>query len=194
MVLVDDRRSESSTRHRRPACNRHDYPRHLLFAAGCAENRDNIQVISIVGRFLEHSRIITENGGKPGVHGRTVPATWIAAWNYLSRQTRPKDLPAGRGARLNWPTTRVPGAPARRYVRVPPPQSREPVIDSQAWLLAHPPQGGTEAVCQDETRAARNDAEESRSTPDSFVSRSAKQRVRKSANLWDRAFNQVYRE
>ena len=110
---------------------------------------DNIRVLSVVGRFLEHSRIYYfENGGQPELYigsadlmprnlDRRVellfPIKIPALRSYLRNSLLEVELRSNSRSRELLPdgtyTCRQPGP-------------HEPVIDSQAWLLSHPAQGG----------------------------------------------------
>ncbi len=110
---------------------------------------DNIHVISIVGRFLEHSRIYYfENGGSPEVYlgsadlmprnlDRRVevifPVVDKAIRSYIRGAILEVELRNNTTAR----DLLADGSYTRRR-----PDSRESAIDSQAWLMAHPAQGG----------------------------------------------------
>jgi polyphosphate kinase len=119
---------------------------------------DNIRVISIVGRFLEHSRIYYfGNGGKAEIYmgsadlmprnlDRRVeivfPVRDETIRTYLRNAVLAVELANNTRARILQPD----GA----YVcRDPLPGEKE--IDSQAWLLAHPSQGGHGALFQSRT-------------------------------------------
>jgi polyphosphate kinase len=116
---------------------------------------DNIRVISIVGRFLEHSRIYYfENGGNPQVYlgsadlmprnlNRRVetlfPVKDPVILAYLRHTILEVELHNNVRARVLQPD----GSYRRRS-----PGPAEPAIDSQAWLLAHPALGGHGAPFQ----------------------------------------------
>ena len=116
---------------------------------------ENIRVISIVGRFLEHSRIYYfENGGDPEVYlgsadlmprnlDRRVEVIFPVNDDAL-RQLSARGDPGSRAAQQH-PRARL---AARRHLYLPRPAPGEPEIDSQAWLLAHPSQGGHGALFQ----------------------------------------------
>lgn len=110
---------------------------------------DNIRVISIVGRFLEHSRIYYfGNADAPEVYlgsADLMPRNLDRRVEVLFPVKDPALVAYLRGAVLavelhNNVRARV-LRPDGSYVRRERPPD-EPVVDSQAWLLAHPPQGG----------------------------------------------------
>ncbi len=127
---------------------------------------DNIRVISIVGRFLEHSRIYYfENGGEPEVYlgsadlmprnlDRRVevifPVKDPAIGSYIRHTLLEVELHNNIRARVLQPDG--------RYIRRKP-REGEPTIDSQAWQLAHPCLGGQGApfVSTDDAGPTTND-------------------------------------
>jgi polyphosphate kinase len=127
---------------------------------------ENIRVVSIVGRFLEHSRIYYfGNGGAPEIYmgsadlmprnlDRRVeivfPVKDEAIRTYLRDAVLAVELANNTRARI----LQADGA----YVcRDPLPGEKE--VDSQAWLLAHPSQGGHGVLFRGhapENKVARN--------------------------------------
>jgi len=110
---------------------------------------ENIRVISIVGRFLEHSRIYYfENGGEPEVYlgsADLMPRNLDRRVEVIFPIKDPAIRAYIRGAILevelhNNTSARV-LQPDGTYVRRRPAPG-EPAIDSQMWLLNHPAQGG----------------------------------------------------
>ncbi len=114
---------------------------------------DNIRVISIVGRFLEHSRIYYfHNAGAPEVYlgsADLMPRNLDRRVEVIFPIKDPAIRAYIRGAILevelrNNVKARV-LQPDGSYVRRTP-RPGEPAIDSQAWLLNHPAQGGHGAL------------------------------------------------
>ncbi|MGC8781619.1 MAG: RNA degradosome polyphosphate kinase, partial [Anaerolineae bacterium] len=110
---------------------------------------ENIRVISIVGRFLEHSRIYYfENGGSPEVYlgsADLMPRNLDRRVEVIFPIKDPAIRAYIRGAILevelhNNTSARVLQADGTYVRRRPAPG--EPAIDSQMWLLHHPSQGG----------------------------------------------------
>ncbi len=110
---------------------------------------DNIRVSSIVGRFLEHSRIYYfGNAGAPEVYlgsADLMPRNLDRRVEVLFPVKDPAIVAYLRGSVLevelrNNSRARVLQPDGRYVCRDRRPD--EPAIDSQAWLLAHPPQGG----------------------------------------------------
>lgn len=110
---------------------------------------ENIRVISIVGRFLEHSRIYYfENGGAAEVYlgsADLMPRNLDRRVEVIFPIKDPAIRAYIRGAILeaelhNNTSARV-LQPDGTYVRRRPAPG-EPAIDSQMWLLNHPSQGG----------------------------------------------------
>ena len=110
---------------------------------------DNIRVISIVGRFLEHSRVYYfGNAGAPELYlgsADLMPRNLDRRVETLFPVRSPRILAYLRNAMLevelrNNSRARVLNSDGSYVRRVPAPG--EPLIDSQEWLLAHPPLGG----------------------------------------------------
>lgn len=116
---------------------------------------DNIRVISIVGRFLEHSRIYYfENGGSADIYlgsADLMPRNLDRRVEVIFPIKDPAIRAYIRGAILevelrNNTNARVlqsDGSYIRRRA-----QAGEPTVDSQAWLLNHPALGGHGALFQ----------------------------------------------
>jgi polyphosphate kinase len=110
---------------------------------------DNIRVISIVGRFLEHSRIYYfENGGNPEIYlgsadlmprnlDRRVETLFPVTSPHIRAYIRDAILQVDLHNNIRTRELLADGTYVRRY-----PRPGEPVVDSQAWLLAHPSLGG----------------------------------------------------
>ena len=110
---------------------------------------ESIRVISIVGRFLEHSRIYYfENGGKPEMYmgsadlmprnlDRRVEIIFPVKDPTLSTYLRDAVLAVELANNSRARELQPDGSYVCRGRG-----SGEPEIDSQTWLLAHPPQGG----------------------------------------------------
>ena len=128
---------------------------------------ENIRVISIVGRFLEHSRVYYfENGSQPEVY---VGSADLMPRN-LDRRVEvlfPIKDPTIRAylryalleVELNDNTRARELLSNGSYVCREPPTG-EPVVDSQAWLMAHPAQSGARsALSADAPLGRRMDAQ-----------------------------------
>ncbi len=114
---------------------------------------ENIRVISIVGRFLEHSRIYYfHNAGAPEIYlgsADLMPRNLDRRVEVIFPIKDPAIRAYIRGAILevelrNNTKARV-LQPDGSYVRRVP-RPGEPIIDSQTWLLNHPAQGGHGAL------------------------------------------------
>ena len=114
---------------------------------------ENIRVISIVGRFLEHSRIYYfANGGDPEIYlgsADLMPRNLDRRVEILFPIKDAAVKAYIRGAVLevelaNNTRARVLQADGLYLCRGPRPD--EPVVDSQAWLMAHPCAGGRGAL------------------------------------------------
>ncbi len=111
---------------------------------------DNIRVISIVGRFLEHSRIYYfENDGDPQIYmgsadlmPRNLDRRVETLFPVRDRKMKTYIRNAILAVELRNNTCAHELLPDGSYLRLSP-QPGEEVVDSQAWLLAHPSAGGT---------------------------------------------------
>jgi polyphosphate kinase len=116
---------------------------------------DNVRVISIVGRFLEHSRIYYfENGGAPEVYmgsadlmprnlDRRVEILFPVKDARIRSYLRNTILEVEMRNNVRGHELQADGSYLRRQSA-----QGEPVIDSQAWQLAHPTLGGHGAAFQ----------------------------------------------